>query len=71
MSAEEYAACERAAGAGYPLSMVPFLVPWVVHDLPGDAGRTFIAAQGRVYALLYRLNRRRFERAERQAFRFA
>ena len=27
MSVEEYAACEKAAAGGYPLRLVPFLVP--------------------------------------------
>jgi hypothetical protein len=71
MTAEEFAATEKAAGKGYPTSMVPFLVPWVLHGLPGDAGRDFIAAQGRIYSVLHKLTRRRFERGEQQAFRYA
>lgn len=50
---------------------MPFLVPWVLDGLPGTQGSAFIAAQGRVYAVLHRLTRRRFERGERAAFRYA
>ena len=71
MSADEFAASEAAAGQGYPLRLVPFLVPWVLHGLPGDDGRAFIAAQGRAYSVLHRLTRRRFERGELRAFRYA
>ena len=71
MSAEEYAECEAAAARGYPLSSVLFIVPWVLHGLPGDSGRDFIASQGRAYALLHRLTRSRFAHRELRAFRYA
>lgn len=71
MTTEEFAASEKAAGQGYPLSMVPFLVPWVLHGLPGDSGRDFMARQGRVYAVVHALTRRGFARRERRAFRYA
>jgi hemerythrin-like domain-containing protein len=71
MTVAEFAASEKAAGKAYPLSSVPFLVPWVLDGLPGTQGYEFIAAQGRAYAVLHRLTRRRFERGERAAFRYA
>ena len=71
MTDEEFATSEKAAVDGYPKSVIPFLVPWLLHQLPGTAGRDFVAAQGRVYALLHLLTRRRFLRGEQRAFRYA
>jgi hemerythrin-like domain-containing protein len=71
MTAEEFEASEKAAGRGYPPSSLPFIVPWVLHEVPGDTGRDFVARAGKVYALLHALTRRRFLRGERRAFRYA
>ena len=71
MTAAEYAAVEKAAQDAYPVSAVPFLVPWVLEGLPDHARAAMFALAGRGYAVLYRLTRRRFQRQERLAFRHA
>lgn len=71
MTDAEYAAVEKAAQSAYPVSAVPFLVPWVLEGLPDDARAAMFAMAGRGYAAVYRLTRPRFQRRERLAFRYA
>ena len=71
MTAEEFEASEKAAGKGYPPSSIPFVVPWVLHRLPAGSADDFMRRAGRVYVLVHKLTRRRFERGEQKAFRYA
>lgn len=69
LSVEQNAAMEKAVGTAYPPRMVPFLVPWVMHEVPDDLGADFLREAGWVYAVLLRVLRPRFARAERRVFR--
>ena len=69
MTSEEYAGCERAAAKGYPLRTVPFMVPWVLKELPEDGRRRMYELAGNGYRIVDLLVRRRFTRRERLAFR--
>ena len=69
LSVEQNAAMEKAVGTAYPPRMIPFLVPWVMHEVPDDLGAGFLREAGWVYAVLLRVLRPRFARAERRVFR--
>jgi len=71
LSVEENEAFEAAAARGYPLRMMPLLVCWALHQLPDEARGRISADAPPGYGLLHRLLRRRFERGEREAFRYA
>lgn len=71
MTEQEYADAEAAAQKGYPVRSFTFLIPWVMHELPEEAGRRVTADAFPGFALLHRLTRRRFLRLERVAFRHA
>ena len=71
LTAAQWAACEKAAARGYPTRLVPFLVPWVADGLPAPVLRAFLADAGPVYALLLRVVRPRYARAEGRAFHHA
>ena len=71
MTADEFAETERAAQAGYPMRMVPFLVPWVAAGLPDDVTARILHDAGAAYALVLRVFRPRFTKAEARAFRYA
>ena len=71
MTADEFAGTERAAQAGYPMRMVPFLVPWVAAGLPDDVTARILHDAGAAYALVLRVFRPRFTKAEARAFRYA
>ncbi len=71
MTSEEFAASERAAGAGYPVRLVPFLLPWVSDGLPADVTRRLLGEAGPAYGVVLRLFRGGYERRERRAFRYA
>lgn len=60
-----------AASKGYPLRLIPFMVPWAVLDLPDEVFQRLLADAGPVYALIHRVVRRRFARREAVAFRYA
>ncbi len=68
-SVEDFAATEKAAGAGYPVRLVPFLLAWVADGLPADAMARILADAPPGYGLLLRLSRVRYERVERTTFR--
>jgi hypothetical protein len=70
LTVEENEAFEAAAGKGYPLRIVPFVLCWVMHELPAEAGARIIAQAPPGYGLIHRLLRGRFERREREAFRY-
>jgi hemerythrin-like domain-containing protein len=70
LSAEEWAAAERAAQAGHGLRVMPFLLPWVAQGLTDAQLDTAFSAGGPAFRLLLRLTRGRFRRAERVAFRY-
>jgi hemerythrin-like domain-containing protein len=71
LSAEQFAATEKAAEKGYPVRLLPFLVPWVMEGVPDQVARSFLREAGRVYSVLLTVTRPRFHRAERRAFRHA
>ncbi len=70
LSVEENRAFERAAERGYPLRMLPFLLPWAMDEVPDKARERLFEQTPPGYGLLLRLLRPRFERAERKAFRY-
>ena len=47
------------------------LVPWIAAGVPDEIAAVVLKESGLGYALILRLFRGRFERAERQAFRYA
>ena len=70
MSADEYAACEKAAADGYPLRLVPFLVAWAFEGVPDDVAARFLAEAGAGYRLALRVFRPGFVRSEQRAFKY-
>ncbi len=70
LSVQENDAFEAAAARGYPLRIVPFVLCWVMHELPDEARRRILAQAPPGYGLVHRLLRGRFERREREAFRY-
>jgi len=71
VSDDEYAGMEAAAKKGYPLEVIPFMVPWALLGLPDDARARMVRLAGPAYGLVYRLVRGRFARREELAFRYA
>ena len=71
LTAEENRAFERAAERGYPLRMLPFLLPWAMDEVPAEASDRLLEQTPRGYGLLLRLLRPRYGRRGRQAFRYA
>jgi hemerythrin-like domain-containing protein len=71
LSVEENEAFERAAQRAYPLRIVPFALPWAMDGLPEEACDRILATTPPGYGLALRLLRRRYQRGERRAFRFA
>lgn len=69
MTPEEWAASEKAAQKGYPVKDVPFLVPWVLDELPEEGRRRMLELAGPAYAFLGRLFRRGYARRDAVAFR--
>ena len=70
LTVEENTAFEDAAAAGYPLRIIPFALCWTMHELPAEARGAIFDQAPPGSALLHRLLRRRFERREREAFRY-
>jgi iron-sulfur cluster repair protein YtfE (RIC family) len=68
---EEEKAMAQGAERGYPLSITPFVVPWVAEEVPDELIRPFLREAGAVFALMLRVCRGRFRRGERAAFRYA
>jgi len=70
LSTAEYAVLEAAAGRGYPARLIPFLLPWVMDELPVEARRRILIEAGRPLAVVLRLVTPFYARAERRAFRY-
>ena len=70
MTHEEFRAVEAAITSSYPVREVPFVVCWVLADLPEHARAAMFTTAGAPYRLLHALVRRRFERTEARAFRY-
>ena len=70
LTVEENAAFEAAAGKGYPLRLVPFLLCWAFDGLPDEARRRILDHGPSRLRPLHRLLKGRFERREREAFRY-
>jgi len=70
LSVEENAIFEKAASDGYPMRIIPFALCWSLHELPRQARGAIFDQAPPGSALLHRLLRRRFERREREAFRY-
>ena len=70
LSVEENSAFEAAAQRAYPISMLPFLLPWVSAGLPEDVRKRIVEDAGPAYSVLLRLFRGRWEKAERKAFKY-
>lgn len=68
---EEEKAMAQGAERGYPLSITPFVVPWVAEEVPEELVAPILRAAGPMFVLLLRLCRGRFRRGERAAFRYA
>ncbi len=71
LSVEENEAFERAVGKAYPLRIIPFVLCWAMHELPLEARERILSTAPPGYGLVHRALRRRFERRERKAFRYA
>ncbi|NPC41043.1 hemerythrin domain-containing protein [Nocardioides sp. zg-1230] len=71
LSQEENAAFEKAVEKHYPLRLMPFTLPWVMDEIPADARERLLESTPPGYGLLLRIFRRRYQRGERLAFRFA
>jgi hypothetical protein len=69
LSEEENAPFEKAVGKRYPLRMVPFLLPWAMHEVPAEPRARLLETAPPGYGLLLRVFRGRFESGERRAFR--
>ena len=70
MTAEDYAAAEAAAEAGYPARLIPFLLPWTTDGLPAPVVASLLGGTPGL-GLVLRLVRGRYQRRERQTFRHA
>jgi hemerythrin-like domain-containing protein len=70
LTTEENEAFDKAAQRAYPLSVVPFLLPWAAKGLPPEALERILGSAPPGYGLLLRLFRGPFERRERKAFRY-
>jgi hemerythrin-like domain-containing protein len=68
MTTEEWAASEAYAQQSFETRSLPFLVGWVLHDLPPVARRRMFRMTGPVYRVLALVLCPRFERLHRRAF---
>jgi hypothetical protein len=68
---EEEKAMAQGAERGYPLSITPFVVPWVAEEVPDELVGPILRDGGRMFVLMLRVCRGRFHRGERAAFRYA
>lgn len=71
LSEEENKAFEKAIEKRYPMRLIPFTLSWVMDELPVDARERLLESTPPGYGLLLRIVRRRYERGERLAFRYA
>ena len=70
LTVEENAEFEKAAGNGYPMRIIPFVLCWTMHELPEEARGAIFELAPPGSTLIHRLLHRRFERKEREAFRY-
>jgi iron-sulfur cluster repair protein YtfE (RIC family) len=70
LSEEENRRFERAVEKRYPLTMIPFLLPWAMEDVPKEARDRLLETAPPGYGLLLRVFRGRYRRRERRAFRY-
>ena len=72
LTAEDWARMDKQIGAGYPASLIPFTLAWIMDELPAEARGAASTFLGRPASTLWWLAfRRPFERKERAAFRYA
>lgn len=72
LTPEDWARMDKQVGSGYPVSLIPFTLGWLMHDLPADGRAAAATFLGRPMSVLWRLAfRGPFERQERAAFRYA
>ena len=71
LSEEENRRFEKAVEKRYPVRMIPFLLPWVMQEVPEEARARLLASTPPGYGLLLRIFRGRYLRRERRAFRYA
>jgi hypothetical protein len=72
LTPEDWARMDKQVAAGYPASLIPFTLAWLMHGLPADGRAAATEFLGRPAATLWSLAfRRPFERRERAAFRHA
>jgi Hemerythrin HHE cation binding domain len=72
LGVEDWARMDKQIGSGYPSSLIPFTLAWIMHDLPAQGRTAAVAFLGRPPYTLWSLAfRRPFERKERVAFRYA
>ena len=67
---EEEKAMAQGAERGYPLSITPFVLPWVAEEVPEELVASFLREAGPMFVLMLRICRGRFRRGERTAFRY-
>jgi iron-sulfur cluster repair protein YtfE (RIC family) len=70
LTVEENETFEAAVGKGYPPRVIPFVLCWALHEVPEAARRRMVQQAPPGYGVVHRLLRGRFERRERQAFRY-
>jgi iron-sulfur cluster repair protein YtfE (RIC family) len=71
LSVEENTAFEKSIEKAYPLSCIPFVLPWAMDGVPDEARSRLLASSPPGYGLLLRILRLRYDRRERRAFRYA
>ncbi|MBT9255168.1 hemerythrin domain-containing protein [Phycicoccus sp. KQZ13P-1] len=71
MTEAEFDAVEKAIGRSYPAREIGFVVGWALHRLPQEGRDRMFAMAGPAYRVLHLVVRRRFERGEEAAFRYA
>ena len=69
LTAEEWEGIDAHFKEGLSLGTLLRTVPWVMHQVPGEARAHVFATTGAAYRVLLALTRRRFERLHRKAFR--
>ncbi|WP_404386497.1 hemerythrin domain-containing protein [Knoellia locipacati] len=70
MSADEFAAVERAIERSYRVRDSAFLIGWVADGLPADVLERILTQGGPPFRLLYAVVRRSHARREQRAFRY-
>jgi iron-sulfur cluster repair protein YtfE (RIC family) len=71
MTNQEWHAIDENFKRGVAFSSLVQLVPWVIHRVPADVRELVFAETGLLHRTLWWLTRRRFERRDADAFRYA